>query len=216
MSDVVAGESPPGEAGNALVSPLRFLANNPYERLALDSVSVRLELSPGRQQWALRGVQLLSASVRPGDRARVRCELEAWHGARRQVELELPVPEEVPEGRYTLFVGGGAELSRLEALRLPGRFRPVSLDDAFARFAAIRRNDALYAVLVARAPEVTRSGRDYPELPLSALALLASGQSAGDDSRRGDRALLSEIREGVPGMLRGEVQLELAVDPRTP
>ena len=107
------------------------------------------------------------------------------------------------------------EITR-EALRLPGRFRPVSLDDAFARFAAIRRNDALYAVLVARAPEVTRSGRDYPELPLSALALLASGQSAGDDSRRGDRALLSEIREGVPGMLRGEVQLELAVDPRTP
>lgn len=216
LSDVIAGESPPGEAAAAVATPLRFLANNPYERLALDSVSVRLELAPGRRQWALRSVRLLSATVRPGARAQVRCEIEAWHGERRHLDIGIEVPGEVPEGRYVLFVGGGAELSRLEAARLPGRFRPVSLDDAFERFGALRTNDALYVVLVARAPEITRSGADYPELPMSALALLASGQAGGDDLRRGDRALLSEIRTAVPGMVRGEVQLELTVDPRTP
>jgi hypothetical protein len=71
-------------------------------------------------------------------------------------------------------------------------------------------------VLFARAPEVTSDGRDYPELPVSALALLAGGQSGGDAARRGDAARLDEKRERLSGMVRGELQLLVTVDPAAP
>ena len=147
---------------------------------------------------------------------RVRCELERWHGEREERDLNLTMPEEVPEGRYLLWVGGGPELARYEASRLPWRYRPTSLDDAWRRLATLRPADALYAALFARAPEVTSDGRDYPELPISALALLASGQAAGDDTHRGDAARLDERRETLGGVVRGELQLQVTVDPGAP
>ena len=216
LHDVLASDSPVQEIPSAIGSPLRFLANNPFARLQLDSLSLVLTTRPGRDLWTLRNARVPTASVRPGGRVRVGADLEHWRGARRELTLDIAVPEELPAGKYVLWVGGAAELMRMEAARLPGRFRPISLDDAWQRVAGFRSSDRLYGLIVARAPEVTRGGRDYPELPNSALALLAGGQLAGDDARRGDRAMLSETSLAVDGVVRGELQIELKVDEQAP
>jgi hypothetical protein len=216
LTDLAAGEAPIQEVGAAIASPLRFLFGNPFERLTLDSVRIAVEVEPGREQWTLRGARVLEAAVRPGGRVRVRCELERWHGGREVRDVALTMPEEVPEGRYLLWVGGGPELARFEAARLPWRYRPTSLDDAWRRLGDLRPGDALHVALFARAPEVTSDGRDYPELPLSALALLAGGQGAGESARRGDVARLDEERVALGGTVRGELQLQVTVDPAAP
>ena len=216
MSDVIVGESPAAELMGAVSSPLRFLYGNPYERLVLDSVAIAVAAEPGRDFYTLRNAELVDAVARPGGRIRVVAEVERWRGGRQPMTLELAVPEELPDGRYTLWIGGGPELSRFESARLPGRYRPTSLDEAWRRLSDTRSSDRLYAALVARAPEVTRDGRDYPELPASAVPLLAGSQVAGDQSRRGDRVLLEETRVPVPGALRGELQIDLNVDRRGP
>jgi hypothetical protein len=216
LGDVVSGDSPAGDLGGAVAGPLRFLFGNPYGALQLDSVSVAIETVAGRDQWTLRSARLLDAAVRPGGRLRIECEVERWRGERRIVPVTMTVPEEAPEGRYLLWLGGGPELSRYEASRLPGRYRPTSLDDAWRRLAAARSSDALYGTLFALAPEVTREGRDYPELPLSALALLAGAQGAGDGGRRGDVARLDEQRVTMAGPVRGELLLSVQVDPKAP
>ncbi len=216
LSDVVAGDAPAGEVLGAVAAPLRFLFNNPFDPLRLDSVAVAIEAAPGRESWTLRSARLLDAAVRPGGTVRVECEVERWHGGRTTVPVAIRVPEEAPDGRYVLWLGGGPELSRYEATRLPGRYRPTSLEDAWRRLAAARPGDALYATLFAAAPEVTRDGRDYPELPVSALALMAGGQGAGDGGRRGDAARLDERRIAFAAPLRGELLLSVQVDGRAP
>jgi len=216
LSDVLVGETPSADLVGAISTPLRFLYNNPFQRLALDSVALDVAAEPGREQWTLRNVALASAAVRPGEPLTVRCELERWRGGRETRSVTLTVPEEVPDGRYVLWLGGGPELSRFEAERLPGRYRPATLDEAWQRIGQFRTSDRLYAALVARAPEVTTGGRDYPELPTSALALLASGLRAGDQARRGDRVLIGEQRLDLGGAVRGELQIEVEVDSKSP
>ena len=216
LTDLVAGDSPPAEVMGGIATPLRFLFNNPFARLPLDSVAVAVEVRQGRELWTLRSARVLDPAVRPGSRVRVQCELERWRGGRETRSFTVAVPEEAPDGRYVLWLGGGAELSRYEAAKLPARYRPVSLDDAWRRLASTRPSDALYAALFARAPEVTSDGRDYPELPLSALALLSSDQAAGDLARRGDAARLDEVRQPLDGLTRGELLLSITVDSRAP
>ena len=216
ISDVMVSDNLQNELAGGIAAPLRFLYNNPFSPLPLDSVTVRLEATPGRALWTLRSAEVLDAAVRPGSDVRVRCEIERWRGGRETVTLSLHVPEEVPEGRYVAWLGGGAELSRFEAQRLPGRYRPASLDEAWERLASYRPSDRLYAALIARAPEVTRDGRDYPELPTSALALLAGNQSGEDANRRGWQAMLDQAQHPLAGPLRGEIQLEVNVDPQAP
>lgn len=216
LSDAVAGEAPLSDMVTAVVGPLRFLYNNPFERVHLDSVTVRAEIQPGRSQWVLRAASIGAPSVRPGGTVRIRSELEPWRGPRETQLLELVVPRDLPDGKYVLWLGGGGEADRFSALHLPGRFRPVSLADAWARLGAVRASDALYAMLWARAPEVTSDGQDYPELPNSALAVLAPAQSAGDLARRADWALTAEDKRRYAGVVRGELLLEVNVDSKAP
>jgi SpoIVB peptidase S55 len=216
MRDVTSGEAPIADFSGAVAGPLRFLFGNPFQRLELARVSIDVQVKPGRDQWALRSAELLGAAARPGSTLPVRCEVEQWRGERVERVLQIAVPDDLPDGRYTLWLGGGAELNRYEASKLPARFRPTSLEEAWRRFASLRPSNQLYATLIARAPEVTADGRDYPLLPNSALAILASGQAAGDQARRGDRAFLSEQRTEFDGPLRGELQLEVMVDAKAP
>jgi hypothetical protein len=216
LTDLEAGESPPSDMGNDIAAAMRFLYNNPFSRLALDSVRVAVAVEPGRDQWTLRSARLLEAAVRPGESIRVRCDLERWRGGHESRDFTLRVPEEVPDGRYTLWLGGGAELSRFESAHLPGRFRPTSLDDAWRRLPAMHASDGLFGALFARAPEMTVEGRDYPELPTSALTLMSSDQVASDRGRRGDVALLDQTRLPLSGVVRGELQLLITVDSKAP
>lgn len=216
LGDVAAGESPVAEVLSAVGAPLRFLVANPFERCRFDSVHVSLVARPGRDQWTVRGARTGAASVRPGGTLRVDVDLEQWRGGRRTVGLDVRVPEEFPPGRYTLWVGGGSEFDRFTASRLPWRYRPVSLADAWARIATVHRSDALYSALWARAPEVTSDGEDYPELPNSALAVLASPEAAGDGARRSTWALFPGPQAKVDGELSGEIVLDVVVDRNAP
>jgi hypothetical protein len=200
----------------AVSGPVRFLLNNPFERCTFDSIHVRVEIRAERTGLTLRNARLLDATVRPGERARVRAELESWRGQSRVVDFEVPIPEEAPDGPYTLFVGGGTELTRMEVQRLPGRFRATSLDDAWQRFAELHDSEGLYATLLAAAPEVNRRGDDYPELPISALALFGSEQVAGDLVRRNNTAILEALRVPQGQPLRGELLLTVTVDRKAP
>jgi hypothetical protein len=216
VSDVSAAESPLNDVAGDLGAPVRFLFANPFARFHADSISIELETRAGRALATLRSASLVASRVRPGSVAHVRAELERWRGARETVTLDVPVPEELPDGRYLLHVGGGAEADRFTAARLPGRFRVVSLQDAWDRLAAVRRSDVLLAGLWARAPEIDTDGGDLPELPTSALALLAPPQQAGDRARRGDWALVEEVRRPEDVVVRGELLLELVVDRQAP
>jgi hypothetical protein len=216
ISDVAVSESPTMDVAGGVAGPVRFILGNPFTRVTLDSVTVDVTVEPTRRLYTLRSARLLDAAARPGGSVRVAVELEHWRGARETHTLTIRVPEEAPEGKYPLMIGGAAEYTRLEALRLPARFRPTSLEDAWRRLQDSRPADALYAGLYARAPEITSDGRDYPELPLSALSVLASGQSAGERGRRGESALLDTAREPMPGVVRGELLLNLTVDRKAP
>jgi len=224
LRDVTVSESPATDVAAALASPLRFLYGNPFAPLDLDSVSIALDVEPGRESWTLRSARLLDPTVRPGGTARIACDIERWRGGTETRVLSVTVPPEAPEGRYVVWTGGSGELDRYEAARLPGRFRATSLDDAWRRLANRRTSDALYASLYARAPEMSREGRDYPELPASALPLLgmagslsgSSGDATTDKSRPSDLAILDEVRQPLDGALRGEIVLQLSVETHTP
>ena len=216
LGDAEAGENPATEAANAISAPLAFLLGNPYASLPLDSVRISIDVAPGRDQWTLVSARLLDAAVRPGGIARIECQVQRWRGPTETRVIEIPVAGELPEGRYTVWVGGGAELNRFEAQKFPARYRPTSLEDAWQRFAHVRASTALYAVITASAPDVTANGRDYPELPASAAAVLASGLAAGVTARRADAALLDETRLPFSGEVRGDLQLVLTVDDNAP
>ena len=188
------------------------------ERCRSDSLRVALDVTPGREQWTVRSARTLAASVRPGGRLRVSVELERWRGERRTVDARRPGARGAARTGATSCGSAAAPSSTARvATRLPWRFRPISLADAWQRLGAFHRSDAIYAAFWARAPEVTRDGEDYPELPNSALAVLASPRvGRRQRSAAPDWALCRRTVLPVQGALRGEIALDVVVDDRAP
>ncbi len=214
--DRAASEAPFTDVAGGVAGPLRFLAGNAYQAWRPDSLRIDVVVRPGREQWTVRGASLDAAVVRPGGRVRARVELERWRGGSTLMDVDVDVPAELSDGRYTLWLGGGSEFDRMAATRLPARYRPTSLADGVRRLEALKSSDALYTAIWARAVDVTRDGEDYPDLPGSAQALLAPTQAAGERIRRGDWALLGEGAHPLAGVVHGEVMLDVNVDDRAP
>lgn len=216
LDDLAAGDAPIAEVIAGISAPIRFLANNPFERVTFDSLQISLRTVPGRDQSTLRQASLASSAVRAGGTLEAKVEIERWRGAREVRTVRIEVPAELPPGRYTLWLGGGSELTRLESARVPARFRPVGVADAMERLAASRASTALYATIWAKAPDVTADGEDFAELPTSAIVVMSPTQTVGDRQRRADWALMVEQRFETAGVLRGEIALDFQVDRLAP
>ncbi len=213
LEDVFAGASPPATVAQRAVQPLQYLFGNPFEPLALDSVALEVDVTPGRKRLTLERAVLLTPIVRPGGTVRVRCALDAWRGAEASRTLELHVPDDAPPGRYDLWVGGGHELSAFSAERRPGHFQPASLAEAWRRLAELPPSDGLHAVLIASTSEWSIAGRDYPGLPASARAMLTV--PGGSGAQEG-ASWLAETRAPVDGSLSGQAMLKVTVEDRVP
>ena len=215
LHDVVAGENPAVAAAQQAAQPLQYLFGNPFERLALDSLALEIDVRAGRRTLTLELARLLTPYVRPGGLVRVRCVFEAWRGggAGGERTIELPVPRDLAPGRYEVWVGGGHELSALAAQRRPAHFQPASLDEAWRRLAELPPADGLHGLLIAKETEWSVDGREYPDLPASARALIAD---AGRTGAREGAAWLAEARLPVDGRLTGQQMLSVTVEDRNP
>jgi hypothetical protein len=213
VNDITAGDSPPGNVAQGVSQPLGFLFGNPFERLQLDSVTVDMDVRPGRERLDLASAELETPRVHPGDLVRVRCRMDRWRHGEEWRDIELHVPADAAAGRYALWVGGGREYAAFAATRRPAHFQPQSMHEAWRRLKELPPADALYAVLVSPVPELTTAGLDYPALPASARLLLDGG--AADRAQSG-ATWLDEVRLAVGAQLSGQTLLRLTVEKRAP
>jgi hypothetical protein len=216
LEDTAAG--PLQAAATQLSAPLGLLLDNPFapfdaESLALD---IALVAGPSRAQvWAAR---VEPTVARPGQPIRVIATLQDYRGARRDVTVPLVVPEDATDGRLVVAVGGGVELDRQEAERLPGRHRAVSLASLLERLSDRRRDDHVYAAMYGPGVEPTVDGVAYPDLPTFAQRMMAADGATRPGDPWGRLAPLdergSDMATPVAGLLT--VPFEVRRRPLTP
>ncbi len=197
IEDVTSGNV---EGAGALVSSfLSLLLDNPFAPVDADSITLDLDVRPGNTRTQIVSATVEPRVVKPGDAATVTAELRDWRGRTHYEQFQLPIPLNQPDGRMAVAIGGGPEVDRQEAARLPGRYRAVSLADLEDRVRQRRRDDHLYAALYAAGVEGTALGEPHPDLPVFAQRLMAS-----DRANRPNEALGSLVRVAQASRPMGE------------
>jgi len=156
LEDVTSGSIE--GAGSLVSSFLQLLLDNPFAPVDADSVTLDIDVRPGNTRTTLVSATVEPRVVKPGDAVTVTAEMRDWRGRTHNETFAVTVPLDQPEGRLAVAVGGGPEMDRQEATRLPGRYRAVSVEDLEARIRERRRDDHLYAVLYAPGVEGTALG----------------------------------------------------------
>jgi hypothetical protein len=136
LRDVTVSESPATDVAAALASPLRFLYGNPFAPLDLDSVSIALDVEPGRESWTLRSARLLDPTVRPGGTARDRVRHRAL--ARRNGDARA-VGHRAARGARGTLRGVDGRQRRARPLRGGAPPGPLPRDVARRRLAPARQ-----------------------------------------------------------------------------
>lgn len=93
------GASPAGTPGASQVaqsnaiSAIGEVLNNPWTHARVENIDVSVSISFGRDVATLRGVQVLTPTVDPGGKARLRLHLEPFDGETFTRTVTVPVPE---------------------------------------------------------------------------------------------------------------------------
>jgi len=112
------GSNPAGTPGTAEVMESDFLRaigtafNNPWQDAVLERVDVVAKLHFARDVAVLRGVELLTPEVEPGETVRVRVLLEPYGKPRESRVLSVTLPPEFEDRDVTLAIEPGYDVSR--------------------------------------------------------------------------------------------------------
>jgi len=146
---------------------------NPFENLDLESVEAEIHIEAGRRMAELEKSRPLRNRVRPGGTVPVEICIRPWRQAPRWMTVEVPIPEDYPEGTYTLILCSGDEALRLERQEVPARFDPDTIDDMLEVITRENPRDRLY-VRLERPGRGIAIGRDeLPNLPASMRSVLS-------------------------------------------
>ncbi len=149
-----------------------MVVENPFRNLGLESVEVEARVQRGRQFAEIEKSRALRNTVRPGGTVPVELKIRPWRRTPRWITVNVRIPDDYPEGSYSVVLCGGDEALRQEQREAPTRFQPDDLDSLLEVLGREKARDRLY-VRLERPGEGIAIGRDeLPNLPASMRSLL--------------------------------------------
>lgn len=170
--------------------PLAMLTDNPYRNLDLEGIELSAVVEPANKAVQIQSIVVPRTLVKPGDSVQVLIELEQYQGKRKQVSMSVKVPDNTPDGTYTLAVGSSMMTMSSESDYFPQRYQPENIESLTAALQRLLayRHDRLYAMLVTDVHGIARRGREMRHLPASKIDLFSSAK------RRDSFPLFNETR----------------------
>lgn len=170
------------EAGpGALLNMARDLAGllgttmyNPLEKLLPESVSIEASVEPANRTARIESVRLRQLQVYPGDTVALEVRVRPVLGEAETFTLQIDLPATARPGTVSVIVCDGRTSNRLDLLEARNRLDPETIDDLLEVLQPERDAGQLVGRLSGAGYGLSRGGREFPNLPSSALALLAT------------------------------------------
>jgi len=206
------GDSAGTDSSSFLLAIAAYLTQNPLERVHIESIDARLT------QWAKpRAATVVDAHadrtvVRPGDRVTVNLDLLPYRGERFRHSLGVTLPEDLPDGRYTLLVGDGASADATRLQLQPAE--PLSIQQALTQLRSFHSRRDLVVMGVFGGPGLSVAGEAMPRLPDSVRSLWGAASAGSAVPLR--MAIAQQQVERLATPVDGLVKIDLEVRRREP
>jgi len=212
VSQSFDGENAGTESAAHLLTIVGYLAQNPLERVRIESVEVDLVQSSMPRVANLVGAHSDRTVVRPGERVHLNLDLAAYRGERFRHALTVDLPEDLPAGRYSLLIGDGASAAAARLQLEPAE--PVSFHQALELLRSYHSRRELVVLGVYGGPGLSVAGEVMPRLPGSVRSLWSAAASGSSVALR--TTIAQEQRELMEVPVDGLVRIDLEVRRKEP
>jgi hypothetical protein len=200
------------EAATFMLALAGYLTNNPFEKLRFEDVSVELSQAPQPRSATLVGAIADRTVVHPGERVGLNLDLIAYRGERFRRSLPIDLPQDLPSGRYSLWIGDGASIDATCFIIEPAA--PVTFPQALRLLRSLHSRRDLLVLGVYAGPGLSVAGEVMPRLPGSVRSLWSAAASGSAAPLR--TTIAQEVRQVMDVPVDGLVRVDLEVRRREP
>jgi hypothetical protein len=213
LEDMVSGDmGTPGLAASAVATPLTYLLASHFPDMRIEGIDLFVAARNEKRVATLEQVWGTKSEVRPGDHIEVTALLRLPTGQAVTQKIPVAIPESVSDKMLSLVVGSGSNLNALQLHLTPLGSPPRNLHQLVRALNRMRRNNRVYALLMAPQRSFTMQGEEYPSPPPSLVqtflsdpavssSLIVSGTSVVGDSEtkpspytiRGQKMLILKV-----------------------
>ncbi len=168
------------EPSAEIAGALTLLMNNPYGGAGVKGIQFDVCVTPKNIDSYLWSVNVVDSKVKPGDEIEAEVVIESYLKEKRRHQVRIPVPEDLPAGKYNLMFLGAYEYEAFLRKATPYRFLAtnyLTLVDALNTVLNVNRTQ-LYCLLILPADGIALEKAELPKLPRTkALVLQSQGRS---------------------------------------
>jgi hypothetical protein len=195
-----------------LLAVAGYVTQNPFEEVRIAGVEATVTTSREPRAARLVGAHATRTLVRPGENVVLNLDLAAYRGAAFRRALELTLPTDLPEGRYSLLVGDGFSI---DGARLAiERADPVTFRQAMQLLSSLHSRRSIVVLGVFADPGLSVAGEILPQLPASVRSLWAGAATGSSVPLQLAVAQQDQLDLEVP--VEGLVRVDLEVKRREP
>jgi len=148
------------------------LMNNPFEEVRIKEVEADMEIKLGDRAALIDSVRLLDVKAAPGESARALVELRRYRRPPVAVELEIPVPADLPEGVYSVMIADAESARQAAANIAPSEFDPKNYKELLKLLRLQYPSNEIYALISVPHTGLRVGGTPLRNLPASYLSML--------------------------------------------
>jgi len=175
LEDVLASDTGAANtAGVVVAAPLNILLSTDFPGLRVEGIDLDLSAQDKDQAASLDEAWASKSEVRPGDNIDLMAVVRTPSGETFTQKIPVHVPENVSSRMLSLVVGSGAALDALQGRLTPLASKPRDVHQLVRALNRMRRNNRLYALLLAPASSFRLQGEEFPSPPPSLLQTFMS------------------------------------------
>ncbi|HUI44173.1 MAG TPA: SpoIVB peptidase S55 domain-containing protein [Terriglobia bacterium] len=213
LEDVLASDSgAAAAAGAAVATPLNFLLSSGFPGLQVEGIEVELNAQDRDSTARLDAAWASRSEVRPGDSIEVTAVVRTPSGEALTQKIPMRIPDSVSSKILSLVVGGGPAINALEGRLTPLSAPPRDLHQMVRALNEMRRDNRLYALLLAPESSFRLQGSEFPSPPPSLLQTFLSDPAAASRVTLSPTSVVGDFGTGpMPYTITGQQTLLLKV-----
>jgi hypothetical protein len=203
------GGRAPRSMYSQIAGTVNLLCYNSFRPVRIKRIECETHILAGRRAADIEAVELDSETYAPGETLRAAVFVRPHKGLRRRLTIRLPLPADLPEGRYRATVCDDLYNARQRFREDPTLNNPQDLGQVFRalRVQAEARRTNLVVRVPTSAVGVALDGKALPDLPASMVQILGNTRRTGAQPVTG--ALVA--RQSTKWVLQGSESVRFTV-----
>jgi len=213
LEDVLSGEvGTANMVGFTVATPLAMLMSSGFPELKVQGIDLSLESLDEKRSATLEQVWSTKSEVRPGDHLEVTALLRLPWGATLTEKIPVEVPGSVTDKMLSLVVGGGSSINTMEFRFSALGGTPRDAQQLVRALNRMRRNNRVYALLMAPQRSFVMQGDEYPSPPPSLLQTFMADPAAASSVVFSGTSVVGDFEtKPTPYAIHGQKMLILKV-----